>query len=61
MAEYMSANTREVMWYFGYDETDEVAFKADWGGLTATEKIDLRQEVGARLEKVGLPMIDSSY
>lgn len=53
MRQYIAANNWELMTFFGYwpnsvKSTD--AFHADFGGLSPTEKLDLRFEVGIILE-----------
>jgi hypothetical protein len=47
-----AATNWEIATWFNYDLEDPTslrAFRADWDGLTATERIDLRQEVGRLL------------
>lgn len=55
-ARYTAANNHEVAYYFGYDlarsATDSEVFYADWLGLTPTEKLALRQEIGWELDLV---------
>lgn len=49
----IAANNWEVGMWFGYNMLSKVGqanFRYDWDGLTATEKLDIRYEVGLDLE-----------